>query len=55
MLQLPSGVVTYQLIKPKTQTVFVDKQSIIHQPNFYFNQTEFNQSGVPKFRVNSEK
>ena len=33
--------VASQLIKPKTQTVFVEKQIIIHQPkNFILNQTE---------------
>ena len=35
------GWIAYQIIKPKTQTVFVEKQVIIHQPkNFTLNQKE---------------
>jgi len=35
--------VAYQLIKPKTKTVFVEKEIIIHQPKkFILNQTELN-------------
>ena len=51
--------VASQLIKPKTQTVFVEKQIIIPQPQkFILNQTavkktEFNKSGIPNFKANS--